>query len=73
MNGGVVRVGRWGGEINKHGSAQVKYLHLFVGTTKRIHNVVPNPFVIVGIFTRRRRRIMDKGVCFPDVYTIFHN
>ena len=27
-----------------------KDLHLFLGTTKKHHNVAPNPFVIVGIF-----------------------
>ncbi len=27
-----------------------KDLHLFLGTTKRHHNVAPNPFIIVGVF-----------------------
>jgi hypothetical protein len=27
-----------------------KDLHLFVGTTKRFHNIAPNPFTIVGVF-----------------------
>lgn len=27
-----------------------KDLYLFVGTTKRFHNIAPNPFVIIGVF-----------------------
>ena len=27
-----------------------KDLHFFVGTTKRFHNVSPNPFIIIGVF-----------------------
>ncbi len=27
-----------------------KDLHLFVGTTKRYHNIAPNPFMIIGVF-----------------------
>jgi len=26
-------------------------LHFFLGTTKRNHNIAPNPFIIVGVFT----------------------
>jgi hypothetical protein len=29
---------------------QGRDLHLFLGTTKKHHNVAPNPFVIVGLF-----------------------
>jgi len=25
-------------------------LHFFLGTTKRFHNVSPNPFIIIGVF-----------------------
>jgi hypothetical protein len=27
-----------------------KDLHFFLGTTKRFHNVAPNPFIIIGVF-----------------------
>ena len=29
---------------------KMKNLHLFLGTTKKFHNIAPNPFIIIGIF-----------------------
>ena len=29
---------------------KTKDLFLFLGTTKRFHNVAPNPFIIIGVF-----------------------
>jgi hypothetical protein len=30
--------------------AMEKDLHFFLGTTKKHHNVAPNPFLIIGVF-----------------------
>jgi len=47
--------------------AQTKDLYLFLGTTKRFHNVAPNPFVIVGTFTPKFPKIEPQTkLQFPE-------
>lgn len=42
--------------------ARTKDVYLFLGTTKKHHNVAPNPFIIIGVFPPPFRKSQNKSL-----------